>query len=297
MNRFVQKIAILVMLSFVASGQTSYVVVTNNPGTKMAAVPVTSALWRGILPTETPYDALLLLGLTNQDGFIVSTNLQVGGVEMEFGSGSNSVISVQSATTNTTITSQTNGVGGITITLTNGAVATLTSQDQTVLFRFSTNGDGSIVADASVNIGNVEQFLTTNTLYDNTAINGGYVLTPATAQNPSNIYYIDFGRTNSLGQHFIFADLTATNSIYIAGVTNCAAEHEMSFDVFFPQSQVVYFPTNLFLATNGAELATVNDGLFISNTLFALPMNAGQLLRFTIRSNLNGLEPQWEAKP
>lgn len=124
-----------------------------------------------------------------------------------------------------------------------------------------------------------------------------YTLVPEPAGNPTNTYVLDGGVTNGAGKHVIYADLTPTNDIFIAGVTNFPLGRMLSFDVLAIANRNVFFPTNLFLNTNGGFLMFTNDGVFLSNNLWCLPVPAGHYLRFDVRNNPNGLEPQFEIKP
>lgn len=239
--RFTVILASLWLVVSSAFGQTTnFVTATNSPGTKMIVPVKTSALWRRILPTETPFEALYDLGITNDPTGLLYT---------------------------------TNGTGG-----TNAPgryVADITSADHTVrVLKITTNLNGGMTVDLGADIAGIISTSGTNG-YDATAIRDGYFFTLANGSTlATNYFWMDFGRTNAFGQHLIYASAIATNDIVILGPTNCATWGLLSFNLLASGAdRKVYFPpvifglnTNGLSFTNGWAFTTVSNGYLWRST-------------------------------
>lgn len=105
----------------------------------------------------------------------------------------------------------------------------------------------------------------------------GLQIFKSSVTNGIDTYLLDFGRTNSLGQPYIYNSILATNRSRMV-VTNCSQWGLLSLNVVASANVFVFFPTNLpHLDTNG---------LTFSNGVWGLVLTNGNELRMTFQSNI-----------
>jgi len=106
----------------------------------------------------------------------------------------------------------------------------------------------------------------------------GFDMLPVAQGNPSNIYWLDFGKSNAAGTPLVYATLTATNDVRFAGITNCDKWRMLSFNVVASGgNRLIQMPTNFpHISTNGLTYA---------NGSYQLTLTNGNEFRMTIQSN------------
>lgn len=157
-------------------------------------------------------------------------------------------------------------------TYTNGVL-----QSPTTLWVANSNGINAVIKHPAQSL--------TNTV----AIFDGVLITPFSTTNidQAHAYWLDFGKSNALGQNLIYQSVTATTNIVFWGITNCSRWRLLSVNVLASgRDCTVYFPTNLpHLGTNTLTYAVGKGwGVVVSN---------GQNAVLTLQSNANTMSSIW----